>query len=179
MTAQTPSQSPAIGATIQPKLNPEQMLLRLLELIRTTTSVKDFTPERLHEVMGVEIEYARDGSGRYGFGEQVNSEWTHGFMFSPSVNAASTPRFNFDFNRVNPSSEPAMTNICQVDFEQFARALKAMGFSRSPNYAEHGRYVGDTFERPNMSIEITGRGEKTFLAPGETARSCIHMISIG
>src|SRR5688500_16845009 len=36
-------------ASINPKFNAEQVLLRLLELIRSSQTIQDFTPERLSE----------------------------------------------------------------------------------------------------------------------------------
>ena len=38
---------------IHPKMTQRQVLTRLLELMKTSTSVKDFTPERLNEVFKV------------------------------------------------------------------------------------------------------------------------------
>src|SRR3954454_19769296 len=67
----TTSQAGGTGqdsAAINPKLNAEQVLLRLLELIRGSNSAADFTQEHLSKVMGIEMPiYA---PGEYGSGEQ-------------------------------------------------------------------------------------------------------------
>ena len=161
--------------SIQSKLSAEQILLRLLELIRESDSVEDFTPEHLSRTMGVEIEYARDGSGRYGFGESVTTEWTHGF--EADMKTKSGARFSFSFDSA-PGSSPPMTDICQVDFDRFTAELEAMGFTRQRYYGEHGRFIMDWFARPGgMRVEVYPRGEAN--EPVEKIRHrCVKMVLI-
>ena len=142
---------------LSPALTAEQGLLRLLELIRTSKGTQDFTPERLNEVMGVRIEYARDGADRYGAGEQLTEQWSYGF--SVEKTAARGTRFEFSFNENPPGSSPPMTDICQIDFDRFTSELETMGFMRQHNYAEHGRLMSDWFDRPGMRVEVYPRGE--------------------
>lgn len=174
----TTSQAGGTGqdsAAITPKISAEQMLLRLLELIRSSKSAADFTPEHLEKIMGVPIEYARDGSGRYGFGEAVTTHWNHGF--EADMNPATGARFNFGFGSA-PGNDPPMTEICQVDFDQFTAALEAMGFKRQKHYGEHGRFINDWFERGNMRVEVYPEGEFVWTPEKGGGRACVKMVLI-
>ncbi len=174
----TTSQAGGTGqdsAAITPKISAEQMLLRLLELIRSSKSAADFTPEHLEETMGVPIEYARDGSGRYGFGEAVTAEWNHGFEADLEPRAGA--RFNFSFDSA-PGTYPPMTDICQVDFDKFTAALEEMGFTRQRYYGEHGRFIKDWFDNANMRVEVYPRGERVWTPEKDSGRACVQMVLI-
>ncbi|UYK88745.1 hypothetical protein [Xanthomonas sacchari] len=174
------------AAPVSPKLSAEQMLSRLLTLIRTSRSVADFTPERLHEVMGVEMDYARDGSGRYGFGEKVSRDWVHGFEVDPRTK---NHGFEFSFDPATRGSSPDMTSICQMDFDRFTGELEKMGFVRehhfdSPPQASfgeklsHGALMYDFFQRPGMWIQVYPNGEAN--EPIEKiSHLCVQMVVIG
>lgn len=158
-----------------PKLNAEQALLRLLELIRSSHSIVDFTPERVSNVMGVTLNFAHDGSDRYGFGEAVTSRWDHGFGVDRTSKSA--PYFDFSFNERPPSSDPPMTDICQMDFDGFAKSLEAMGFARQTFYGSHGSLGWDQFERPGLLVEVHPRGEAN--EPSDKiSHDCVQMVII-
>jgi hypothetical protein len=140
---------------VQPKLTAEQVLTRLLELIRTTKSIEDFTPEHLSNVIGVE--FKNISPGYYGFGEQITAAWFYGMELNEGSSTGRS-RFYFSFNS-NPATSPDMTSICQVDFDQFTTALEKMGFKRQRSFGEHGRFMSDLFDRHGMHIEVSPRGE--------------------
>ncbi|WP_254459582.1 hypothetical protein [Xanthomonas sacchari] len=174
------------AAPVSPKLSAEQMLSRLLTLIRTSKSVAEFTPQRLREVMGVDVDYARDGSGRYGFGEKVSQDWVHGFEVDPRMK---NHGFEFSFDPATPGSSPDMTSICQMDFDRFTGELEKMGFLRehyfdSPPQASfgeklpHGALMYDLFQRPGMWIQVYPNGEAN--EPIEKiSHLCVQMVLIG
>ncbi len=157
----------------QSKLTAEQVLLRLLDAIRGSDSINDFTPEYLSKIMGVEFKVYRPGN--YGFGEKITDEWWYGMEVYP---LAQGPQFTLSFDEQKKGSYPDMTSICQVDFEQFGTALETMGFERRKNYAEHGRYTGDSFTKSTLHINIIGQGERLRPAPSEAPHGCIKMIVI-
>lgn len=161
---------------IQPRLSAEQALRRLLELIRTSKSISEFTPQRLEEAMGVPIQ---QWEKEYGFGERLTPHWTYGFVMPNPTHGFAKPdslkrsrrqRFDFSFNP-RPNTSPDMTEICRLDFEQFAAELRQMGFSRDSVYDSppqmlderyrlpHGGLMYDVFARPGMNVEVTPRGE--------------------
>lgn len=159
--------------SIQPKLTAEQALTRLLELIRTTHSIQDFTPKKLTEVFGQEL--WADGPDRYGFGEQITQRWSHGWEVYK--NPLEGMQFSFSFTPLPPGTFQDMTDICQIDFDQFGAALKTMGFSKTPDYGEHGRLMNHTFDRPGMRVKLYPRGEANE-PPEKIAHDCVEMVII-
>ena len=158
---------------IRPKLNAEQVLLRLLELIRGGKSVKEFTPDYLTKVMGVG--FATYGRDHFGFGEQLTPDWSYGMEVQDIVAEEGRPRLDFSFDSA-PGTYPPMTDICKVDFGRFTAELETMGFARHPYYAEHGRHINDYFDRPNMNIEVypDGESDKSTAKP----HLCVKMVLI-
>ena len=172
----TPSQAGGTGQdsiAINPRLNAEQVLLRLLELIRSSKSAADFTQEKLSKVMGFEM--PSHVPGEYGFGEQITRDWWYGMEMR--VKPRTGGRFNFSFDSV-PGTDPPMTDICQVDFDQFTAALEEMGFTRQRYYGEHGRYIKDWFDNATMRIEVYPRGERVWTPEKDSGRACVQMVLI-
>ncbi|MCC4592310.1 hypothetical protein LL974_14285 [Xanthomonas campestris pv. cannae] len=175
------------AAPVSPKLSAEQMLSRLLTLIRTSKSVAEFTPQRLREVMGVEVGPEENGVDRYGFGEQVSPEWAHGFEVDMR---AVPPRLDFGFNPVVSGASPQMGDICQLDFDQFTGQLEEMGFTRQHNFDSppqpapgqpsllNGRLLYDSFDRPGMHVEVYPEGQHVWTPDTGSGRSCVRTIVV-
>lgn len=161
------------STSVQPKLNAEQVLLRLLELIRSSKSVEGFTQEQMKKIMGVD--FPAHAPGRYGFGEQLTSDWWYGMEMREKATRGA--RFSFSFDSA-PGSSPPMTDICQIDFDRFTSELEAMGFTRQRYYGEHGRFIKDWFDRPGgMRVEVYPRGEAN--EPVEKiGHRCVKMVLI-
>ncbi|GGA16686.1 hypothetical protein [Dyella nitratireducens] len=161
--------------SIRPLLNAEQALTRLLTLIRSSKSLEDFTPQRLREAMGTAINHAADRYERYGFGESITRQWSYGFGVDRSPNYG--PRFEFSFNKNAPGASPPMTDICQIDFDQFKAELESMGFTSEPYYGEHGALINLSFTRPKLYIEVYPEGEAN--EPVEKINHrCVKMVLI-
>ncbi|GHE31147.1 hypothetical protein ACFOED_08175 [Vulcaniibacterium thermophilum] len=190
MTSPTPTESDA--TPIRPKLTAEEALTRLLELIRTSRTLSDFTPERVSQVMGVELDRSADG---YRYYERVAPRWLHGFDYS-----AKYGRFMFSFDPQPPGTSPDMTDICQLDVDRFSSELEAMGFSKQAYYdsppqpaydpdtgtyddsPRQGRLMKYTFDRMQdglleMRIDVYPRGEAND-PPEKVLHDCISMIRI-
>ena len=162
------------SGSIHPRLDAEQVLLRLLELIRSSKSVEDFTQEHMKKIMGVD--FPIHAPGRYGFGEQLTSDWWYGMEMRNKVTHGA--RFSFSFNST-PGSSPPMTDICQVDFDRFTAELEVMGFARQRYHGEHGRFIMDWFDHPGgMRIEVYPRGEHDWTADRGSGRTCAKMVLI-
>ncbi|MFZ5662350.1 MAG: hypothetical protein ACOY9B_06510, partial [Pseudomonadota bacterium] len=176
MTSPTPTESDA--TPIRPKLTAEEALTRLLELIRTSRTLSDFTPERVSQVMGVEVEFARDGSGGFGFGERITPHWMQNFGMDGDRRF-----FEFSFDAVDPGASPDMTDICQLDFDRFSSELEAMGFTKEPYYAEHGRLLHYSFGRTRngiseMTVIASPTGERVWNEQTGSGRACIRTIRV-
>ena len=175
------------ATSASPRLNASQLLTSLLDLVRNSRSIEDFTPEKLHEVTGMTIEFANDGSERYGFGERLTPDWSYGFGVDKSLSQG--PRFELSFNETVPGSGRPMTGICQIDFEKFASALESMGFTREPYYDSappappgeerlpHGSLLYWAFYRPELGIQVYPRGGAN--EPHEKIHhDCVQMVLI-
>lgn len=155
-----------------PKLDAEQSLRRLLDLIRSSRSVSDITAERLREVFGVSFSEA---SGRHGFAERLTRDWWSSFELDP--NSAYGPRFEFAFRPDPPNANPAASAICALDYKAFAAELEAMGFRHETYRAEHNRIIHEQFERPGMTVQVYTRGEAE-TPPEKTAHACVQMVLV-
>ena len=179
MTSDSTPAAAGQGAAGTPGRAPsaEGLLTGVLELIRTSQRLDDISPARLKAVLGVDVEYARDGSGRYGAGGTLAPGWTFGVEVIPSGEHGLTPRFSLEILPEVADTAPDMGAICQPDFEQIATRLQAMGLQRTPYRAEHGRYLYDEYTKGTLSIEVTPGAQ---LAPATMAivHTCLRSIRI-
>lgn len=155
-----------------PRVDAEQSLLRLLELIRGSKTVQDITTDRLQRMFGVEFTVA---SGRSGFGERLTRDWWSSIEFDP--NHPYGARVEFSFRPDQAGAYPPLTDICKVDFDRFAAELQKMGFSRETYRAEHNRVIHDLFEREGLSVTVYTRGEADN-PPEKITHACVQMVLI-
>lgn len=160
----------APAPTASPKLDAAQALQRVLDLIGDSHALTDLTPARIGQVMGVTMERARDGSARYGFGEALDAQWTYGIGLDATAPEAT--KFEFSFNPTR--SGAPMTPICQMDYDAFTARLEALGFTRTPYSAEHGRLVKEWFDKPGLRVSVYPQGETAQAA----AHRCVRMVTI-
>ena len=112
----------------KPILGQRKMMEKLLEMIKTSNSIKDFTPERLGQVFGVPIE---KGSSGYGYGEQLTKDWRQGF----AISEIETPRhMRFEIGVYPDSSalfkNPVINEVCDMGYQEFIRHLVELGFPK-------------------------------------------------
>ncbi|WP_152540987.1 hypothetical protein [Luteimonas huabeiensis] len=159
---------------VQPMLTAEQALTRLLELIRTTETVREFTPERLREAFGLEV--WKDGPERYGFGERLTLDWSHGGLVYKDLSGRSGFRYSLTPRGGDPSL--SMVDVCRMDFPTFSAGLEALGFSSSPSYGEHDRLMSHIFDRPGMRVEVVPEGERVWTEERGGGRTCVKMVIV-
>lgn len=155
-----------------PRLDAEQSLLRLLDLIRGSKTIQDINAERLQQTFGVA--FASD-SARLGFGERLTGDWWSSFELDPA--SASGPRFEFNFRPDPPGTYPPLTDICKIDFDRFAAELQTMGFSRETYRAEHNRVIHDLFQREGLTVTVYTRGEADN-PPEKISHACVRMVLV-
>jgi hypothetical protein len=139
----------------QSKFGAEAALLKLLELIRGSKSIEDFTPEKLSNVMGLQMNF--DGPDRFGAAETLTQDWSYGFHVDRT--GMDGPVFSFSFKPRGNGKRPPATAICQLDFNNFALQMERMDFSQEAIYGEHGRLIEHQFYRPGFYIEVITEGE--------------------
>ena len=156
-----------------PKPDAKTALSKVLELIRSSKGIDDFTPERISEVTGLRMNF--DGPDRFGAGERLTPEWNYSFY----VNRAGLggPQFMFSFDPSIIGQSPPATAICGMDFDAFATALEQIGFKKEIWYAEHGRILKYTFDSSHMYVSVGTEGEDD--APADKlAHQCIRTVTV-
>lgn len=162
----------AAEQTFSPRLDAEQSLLRLLDLIRDTKTVADITPDRLQTIFGVSF---AESDGRFGFAEQLSRDWWSSYEWDPTRSYG--PQFEFAFRPAQPDAYPTASGICALDFERFAAELQTQGFKRETYRAEHNRVIHDRFERQGLTVTVYTRGESD-ASPEKIAHACVQMVHI-
>ncbi len=162
----------AIGSP-QPKLDAEAITLKVLELIRTSKTIADFTPERLTEVTGLPMSF--DGPNRYGAGEKITEEWN--YTFYVNLSAIDGPLFLLSLDQNHVNSSPPTTDICKVGFIRFSSEMKAMGFHMETTYGEHGIVVNYLFSRNGLTVTASVIGNSDATAD-KSKNKCVNMIVI-
>ena len=172
----------------KPILGQRKMMEKLLEMIKTSNSIKDFTPERLGQVFGVLIEKGRRG---HGYDEQLTNNWWQGFAIYPDVNNPRNMQFQIG---VRPDSsvlfkDPIIDEVCDMDYKEFVRNLVDLGF---PKYLlESKRPAWDDYRErppvPTRSIHLK-RGELNLRILRQSKRNntdsfspdgyCVHTVWI-
>jgi hypothetical protein len=155
-----------------PRLDAEQSLLRLLELIRGSKTVQDITTQRLQDTFGVPFTV---DSGRSGFGERLTRDWWSSIELDPTHPYGA--RVEFSFRPDQAGTYPPFTGICQIDFDRFAAELQKMGFSRETYRAEHNRVIHDLFQREGLTVTVYTRGEAD-TPPEKITHACVQMVLI-
>ena len=162
----------AASQVFAPRLDAEQSLLRLLELIRDSKTVQDITAERLQRTFDVAFAAA---SGRLGFGERLTRDWWSSLELDPAHPYGA--RFEFSFRPDPPGTYPPLSDICGINFDRFAAELQTMGFSRETYRAEHNRVIHDLFQRPGLTVTVYTRGEADS-PPEKITHACVQMVLI-
>lgn len=161
------------ATTSSPTWNAERLLLGLLDLIKKSNSIKDFSPQRVSEYLNEPV--ITFAPGHFGYGGKLTADW--GFSFELKHTYTDRARLDLDFIDTTPEHSATATDICQVDFDRISSELERAGFSRSTTYGEHGRIIDDRFDRPGMNIKVVTMGEAP--KPPEKARHiCVLAITV-
>jgi hypothetical protein len=157
----------------QQKLSAENVLSKVLDIIRNSRSIEDFTPEKISEVMGVGM--TTYDQTRFGAGAALTPDWWYTLeMDSATIRG---PQFMFGFHPDNPRKSPPATDICRMDFERFSSELEGMGLKKQTNYGEHGRIVDYKFESPHLLVSVGTEGEDN-APPEKAAHQCVRTVTI-
>ncbi|BDU21717.1 hypothetical protein [Dyella sp. GSA-30] len=160
-------------SAVQPRLTADQALQRLIDLLRDSKSINDFTPEFIGKGMGVDIKVV--DADTYGFGEKLDADWGWGIQ---RQNVASLgPRVDFGFS-AKPGTEPAATAICGIDAARFGSELESIGFTRTPAYAARGRIAHFNFDRDSLHVEVLPQAEFPQNRSDGENRACVKTVLI-
>ncbi len=165
--------APSVSETTPPSLDAGQLLLRLLDLIKTTTSTRDLTAERLSAAMQAPAQTF--GPGHFGYGGTLTPEWGYGLELKRA--GAADARLDLNFIDTSAGRKASAAAICQIDVNHFASALDAAGFKRQTVRGEHGRVIHERFNRPQLSIKVDTMPENPN-ATGDATHACVRLVTV-
>lgn len=170
-----PAMSPEDPAAhiVPPKLDAETALSKVLELIRTSRGIDDFTPERISAVTGLKM--IPDGPDGFGASERLDVDWF--YYLAMDRKTVSGPQFIFEFRPEKPGKLPSAASICAMDFTEFSSEMERMGFAPRIHYGEHGMILSHEFDSDHMFVDVYTQ----VLAPQEPTGQvgeCIRMVII-
>jgi len=167
-SAMTPGTEP-----MQSSITAQQALQRLLDMLRQSKSIEDFTPEFIGHGMGVKVTVVDNET--YGYGAKLSKDW--GWGISRQNSRVTGPRIDFGFSSTPASGVPA-TEVCQFDYAKFTAELEAIGFARKPSYGKQGLIVQENFDRPDLHIEVVSQAEHPHTQDGVENRACVKSVII-
>jgi hypothetical protein len=166
---------PAMTATDHQTTRTEagKLMLGLLELINSSKSIADFTADRLSNAMNAQAKPF--GPGHFGYGGKLTGYWS--YSLEVKEQSMHGPRLDLEFMDQSPLQDASAAGICEVDFDQVSKDLKANGFSQEPVYGEHGNIIAYHFDRPGLSVTTVVIGEAS--DPIEkTGHQCVRAMTI-
>lgn len=149
-----------------------QLLTGVAQLIMNAATMADITPDSVRQQLGLEL--TRDGR-EHATDAQLNPDWHYELAIDPQ--SIGGPQFYFGFFPTDPDAEATMTSICEVDLEQFAALLEGSGFDRTPWVGEHGRRMGQYFQRGALRVTVSTQGEAS-TPPEKINHACIRGIQV-
>ena len=157
----------------QSELTAEQLLTWLLELIKNSVSVAEFTFARVGQTLGVPLTtYA---PGKWGYRARLTPDWS--YAINALEDLPDGARFRFSFFDNEGGNSGAMSQICQLDFDDFTGMLRSAGFAKAATYGEHGELVYDAYTRDRLGIEVSPRGEAEG-SSDKVLHQCVQSIMV-
>lgn len=142
--------------TTHTTVSAEDIGQRVLKLIGSLRSAGDLSPERIQQETGLRVEINANDRNVYGFSGDINDQWSYSLVTTPD--RQDTPprslRFSFDADS-HGDVDPAP--ICKPTFDEYTRALKALGFEGVPMRAYPGS-DGWHFNRGDINVMAYARG---------------------
>ncbi|WAT16324.1 hypothetical protein [Xanthomonas fragariae] len=165
-----------VAPTQNPKLSAEEIGKRFLKLIEGLSSREDLSLVQVQDTVGIRLAPAVHG-GFYGAEGDVGDGWKYVLNFyaeSRSNRAGVQLHFvqqNERFGDMGP--------VCKLDFDDYHRALKAMGFVDNPTYGEIGqledwRYAKFKASDGSVDFEISIIPQN--VVAGGAGRLCVKSI---
>ncbi len=171
--------------TTPPKTQKE-ILERMLEIMRTSKSIKDFSRERLEQVFGAKMLPRTDDAAGYDFFGPLSDNWRWSFhKYKDPIEGQDG--FELSFNPITSyhktdkaQGEPNIAEICKMDFNEFVRKAEEMGFAQEPNIVQDGMQMGVYLNKDDLQVKAI----PNYYYPEDESnptekKACIKMILVG
>ncbi|WP_372390573.1 hypothetical protein ACCQ05_12395 [Xanthomonas sp. NCPPB 3582] len=166
-----------VATTENPTLSAGEIGKRFLKLIEGLESRNDLSLNLVRESMGLKFSAIPGDESHYVAEASLGSNWSYivGYLEETKSNQKSV---YLDF-RNSVARFANMTQICEIDFNYYHNALKAMEFVDHPTYGEIGqledwRYT--KFKKSDGTVDMTLLIIPQDLIVGDSDRLCVRSI---
>ena len=141
-----------------PQFTQRQLLTKLLEMMEIAHSEDDFTPERVSQVFGVKLRSQGLKEGEFLLTENLTSDWRYYFdrtntgMYKGKWNFTLELKFYRESN--SGAVELDMSEICEMNTEEFTRKAEALGYISYPLFQREIQIPGVLLERDNLKLRV-------------------------
>lgn len=156
-----------------PHMSAEEASHRILDLIGKLKTPDDISFKNLEAAFGLKVYRDEKNANEYGTGAKITDTWFFNVTVILGVKEGERSRLLFSFDDQTHSSA-SMTEICQVDFDAYAKRLTELGFESKPGYGEHGRQIYWRFSRDKVNFLMYIRGENSEKA----THKCVSSIDL-
>lgn len=139
-------------------INAQDISQRVITLVENVRGPDDIAPARIEQLTGMKVEFNPDDANEYGFSGQLTDAWAYNLISLTEATGVTPTRLMFSFDD-QTRSHADMAPICDLDFDAYAKALKASGFESSPFHGKHDRIDHWDFSRDNVTVQVYVRGE--------------------
>lgn len=155
----------------RPPSSAADLLSRLLELLASATTMQDLD----HRAVGHALGLSSNDDRRLNYSAQLTDEWYYNVLADPDFVLG--PVLEVEFFDSAGVADAAMTDICEVDLDQFGSRLAAAGYSSRKEYGEHGEVIGHEFTRGPLVVSIVARGEAGS-PPEKVTHDCVQSVTV-
>ncbi|MES2670666.1 MAG: hypothetical protein V4673_09655 [Pseudomonadota bacterium] len=167
--------SDATTAT-NPTLTAEEVGKRFLRLLEDVKSRSDLTVEHVQGAMGLTFKDSPNGPF---YTQPLGSGWLYAISLGHETPPGQTISLNLEF--IDKSDRFAdMSEICDLTFEDYHNALKAMGYRDDFQYdqvnGEAGRLIGVNYYKEGFQVSITPEVKR--FPDGKLHPTCVRRIGL-
>ncbi|WP_374012668.1 hypothetical protein [Pseudoxanthomonas koreensis] len=148
-----------------------EMGRRFLKLIGSIKSRDELTPELIRQVTGIALDEVKPGELITGVGSgDLGGGWRYMFSFVPE-SVSRRPGVSVHFQH-QEDRWADMSAICELDFDDYHDALKAMGFDDTPIHGEIGELREWRYYKSDFVISVVPQN----VVAGQAGRVCVQAI---
>lgn len=153
-----------------PPTSAGDLLSRVLDLLVAAETMRDLDHHTVGRALGLSVK----DDHRLDYSAQLIDEWYCYVTADPDFVLGALLDVEF-FDGKGATS--AMTDICEVDLDQFTSRLTAAGYAYRRDYGELGEVIGHEFTRGPLVVTVVSRGEAGS-PPEKVAHDCVQVVAV-
>ena len=121
-------------------------------------SEDNFTPERVSQVFGVNLDTQGFKEGEFSLSENLTPDWVYYLYRSRGGISKEHWFFSIELKFYKESNSGAieldMSEICDMNIEEFTRKAETLGYTSYPLFHREVRIPGVLLERDNLRLRV-------------------------